>query len=298
MNDVPIIYELGAPEFERAKPLFADARYDAAFLGAVFEGRQEGRMFVDDPCRPSAALLCRTYEYFVTGDATNAALRRFIVEAPAEARVFAELYGYVGLSAAWDAALRGDHGDRLDVIGRRCFRFPARGAERVAGWRERVPPGVRVQPIDRPLAERIDEVLREGIGTTWGGYERFTANGFGLCALIDDQPVSVGVTAAVGWGEANIGVITAAAHRRKGLAWLVCAAYIKECQRRGLVATWDCDVSNTASRALALNLGFGEERSFSELAPPGRASLALSRGRWVATASEGNAIAAWSASPR
>ncbi|MDQ3045591.1 MAG: GNAT family N-acetyltransferase, partial [Chloroflexota bacterium] len=58
-------------------------------------------------------------------------------------------------------------------------------------------------------------------------------------------------------------------------ARIVSAAYVEECLRRGLVATWDCDQVNVASGALALDLGFGDERSFTELAPPRRASHAF-----------------------
>src|SRR3712207_4148218 len=76
------IYELPPPLFPRAAPLFAEAWMDGAFIGAVFEGKTPGRVFVDDAERPTAALMCRTYEYFVAGNPGATALRAFIRYAP------------------------------------------------------------------------------------------------------------------------------------------------------------------------------------------------------------------------
>src|SRR3954453_23006007 len=117
-----MIYELSRASFTLAAPLFASRWFDEAFIDSIFEGTQDARLFVDDPRQPSAALLCRTYEYYIAGDHTNQALRRFMADAPAEAEVFAELYGYCALSRSWDDALLADHGDRLAPIGRRSFK--------------------------------------------------------------------------------------------------------------------------------------------------------------------------------
>lgn len=280
------IYELPPPLFGVAAPLFAGAAFDAAFVAAVFEGRHPGRLFVDDPDRPTAGLLCRTFDYYLAGDPDGgggACLRRFVREAPAEPEVFAALYGYVPLNAAWEAALVADHDGRLGVIPRRAFRFDAAtGTDLVRGWRDAVPAGVRVVPIDRPLAERIDAELEEGIGRVWGGYDRFVAGGFGFCSLVDGAPASVAVALAVGAGEANIGVVTAEPFRRRGLATLTCSAYVERCLDSGLVPTWDSDAANAASLATARKLGFGDERPFSELGCPDRRPPPPAEGWWRA----------------
>lgn len=114
---VHAIYEAPAQAYGRAEPLFESAWYDRAYIDAVFEGRQRARLFVDDPLAPRAELLCRTYEYFVAGDA-----------APAEAGVFAELYGYVPVGEAWERALLADYGSRLERIGRHAFTYHGQAA--------------------------------------------------------------------------------------------------------------------------------------------------------------------------
>src|SRR5579871_5294701 len=152
-----MIYELPSEAFQRAAPLFAGGWFDRAFIDAVFEGSQNGRIFVDNPQAPTAALLCRTYEYYVAG-ATHPALRRFIHEAPAEAGVFAELYGYCPLSDEWERALLADQGERLRVIPRRGFRYQGTLAE-VRSRRTPLPAVASLARIDRALATRLDAEL-------------------------------------------------------------------------------------------------------------------------------------------
>ena len=274
------VYELPAERFTLAAPVFAGATFDAPYLDAVFEGRSGGRIFIDDPVRPGAALLCRTYEYFVGGDDDSRALTRFIHEAPAEVGVFQDFYGYVPMTPDWQATLLADHGDRLLVIPRRSFHFDLANRWRAADLATSAPDDVEVIPIDGALAKRIDDEMDWGIGRFWGDYDRFDAHGFGFCAMMGETIASIAFSVVVSSRQTNIGVGTAPSHRRRGLAALTCAAFITESLRRGLLPTWDSDAANLASAALAKRLGFKEDTPFSELAPPGRAKLKLSEGLW------------------
>ena len=282
-----MIYELPRDRLARAAPLFTAARFDAAFVDAVFEGRQEGRVFVDAPQAPTAALLCRTYEYYVAGlprGSGAALLRRFIREAPPEAGVFERLYGYVPVGYGWRAWERGlldDHGARLRPIARRSFALPP--AITLIDWRARVPAGAAIRPIDRALAEQIDAEFRHGIAAFWGDYDRFLGGGFGACLTVDGALASVANAITVSAREANIAVATAAPFRRRGLATLVCAAFVDACRARGLTPTWDCDAANEASAATARALGFVEGERFSQLSPPPGETIVGEAGRWART---------------
>lgn len=276
-----MIFELSAGSFGDAASLFQDAWFDRALIDAVFEGRQRGRIFVDRESRPRAALLCRTYDYYVAGDPGAFALRQFMEEAPAEAGVFERLYGYVPLSEAWVRALLEDSGGRLEVIPRRGFTIA--GAAGISRARRPRSPSrdAAVMPIDRTLAAQIDTDLAEHIGLLWGGYEDFASGGFGFCAIVGGTVASVAYTVAVSARHANIVVATAAAFRRQGLATLTCSAFIAACEARGLIVEWGSDASNAASVALAQRLGGREGPPFSELGFPGRAQMAGSRGLWA-----------------
>jgi len=272
-----MVYELHPDAFERAAPLFESAWFDRAFIDAVFERGQVGRLFVDRPERPTAALLARSYEYYVAGDSGPSELRRFIADAPAEAGVFADLYGYVPLTAGWQATLLADTA-ALETIERRAFMLEL--PEVPAGAVPSVPPGIAIVPMDRALAERTDAGLGEHIGNFWGGYDRFLAGGFGFCAM--DGAAIAGAAYAAGASRrlANISIFTVPSYRRRGLATLLAAASIRRCLERGLVATWDADRDNEASAAIALRLGLREYPSFVQLSPAHAIRLPLSRGRW------------------
>lgn len=286
------VYELPVERFALAAPVFAGATFDAPYIDAVFEGRGDGRIFVDDPERPGAALLCRTYEYFVGGDASARSLQRFIQDAPAEPDVFQQFYGYVPMTADWQARLLADHGDRLVVIPRRSFHFDLANRWRTADLAASPPEDVKLVPIDAALAKRIDDDLYGGIARSWGGYERYASDGFGFCAMVGETLASIAFAIVVSARQTNIDVETAPEYRRRGLAVLTCAAFVTESLRRGLLPTWDSDAANLASAALARRVGFEEEAPFSELASPGRADLKLSHGLWQPE-ERGDGITAW-----
>ncbi len=287
-----LICELPSESFGVAAPLFRSAWYDRALIDAVFEGRQPGRIFVDDVQQPRASLLCRTYDYYVAGDPGAVVLRRFMQEAPAEADVFETLYGYVPVDEAWVRAMVEDSGGRLGVIPRRGFTLTGFPGDSTDGRRRSLPRDAVVMPIDRDLAERIDTELGEHIGLFWGGYENFAGGGFGYCATLEGRLASVAYAVAVSSRHANVVVATAEAFRRRGLATLTCSAFIDQCKTRRLILEWDSDASNAASVALAQSLGCREGPPFSELSPPGRSKMALSRGFWT---KQGQPVGTWQA---
>lgn len=286
------VFELAPDRIDVARPLFAGATFDRVFIDAFFEGRQIGRLFVDDPEQPSGALLCRSYDYFPTGEPTPS-LRRFIADAPSEPGVFDTLadlriarqeptiafYGFVPVTAAWRAALLEDL-PGLETIGRRAFRLSPEHAGSARQRVPRLPDGFTLRPIDRELARRLDEELDELIALFWGDYDRYASDGFGTCVMAGDKIASINFANAVSERDANIGVVTVEHYRRRGLATAVSLATIAQAHERGLTANWDCDAVNTASGQLAERLGFTEEPTFVELAFPHRAGPALSRGLW------------------
>jgi RimJ/RimL family protein N-acetyltransferase len=277
-------YELPPDLFSRVESLFATAWFDEAQIGAGLEGRQPVRVFVDDPQRPGAALLCHPYDYYIAGS-VNPALRRFIADAPAEAGVFAQVYGYCPVGADWERALLSDAGGRLVLIPRRSFKYrheapPAAGKlpAVLSGFRRRE---AEVRAIDAELAEQIDRRFMRAISRNWRDRAAFLSNAFGFCVTVADEVVAIGLPAAVSRRYADLDVETAPAFRRHGLAYAVCARFIAECFDRGLIACWDTDGPNLASAALAVKLGFSEEMPFSELGNPERTPPPLFSGRWT-----------------
>lgn len=289
-----MLIELDFAHAGLAEPLFAGASYDRVFADAFFAGQQPGRVFVEAE-QPAAAMLCRTYEYFFAGEPAPA-IRRFVRDAPDEAHLFAPypdlatartgamvgFYGMVAFTPAWHDALLADHGGRLEAIGRRTFRLPPAAIAAARTRAADVPEGMRVVPLDAASARRVDAVLDELIGLLWSGYQRFGEHGLGAAVVAGDAIASVAYAIATSEREVNLGVGTAGAFQRRGLATLACRACIALAGERGLRPTWDCDDANPASANLALKLGFVEEAPFLELAFPGRAGPPRSTGLWRA----------------
>jgi GNAT superfamily N-acetyltransferase len=284
------VYELPPDLFERARPVLGHPPADMAYIDAGLRGINPARIFVDDPGRPTAALMTRTYEYFV-GGTLDTSIAEFIRDAPLEALVWGDFYGFVAVNAPWNDQLRTLHPE-LETIGRRSFRFDPERIGIVRGWAERVPDGLTLVLLTAELAEMADREMPEIIGLLWSGYEGFAEHGFGALVLDGDRPVATTYAVAVGGGEANVGVMTVADYRRRGLATLCSQACIEMAYERGLVATWDCDEPNVASAELALMIGFTEQEPFVELAFPRRAKPTQTTDRWIADPID-KGIVAW-----
>src|SRR5688500_6960746 len=98
------VYELPPDRFDLARPLLSSPPADWAYVDAGLTGVNPARVFVDDPDRPTAALMCRTYEFFV-GGALGTGIDDFIRDAPSEPGVWDQFYGFVAVDGAWNAHL-------------------------------------------------------------------------------------------------------------------------------------------------------------------------------------------------
>ncbi len=281
-----MIYELPPALFSHAAPVFLPAWCDKPFMDAVLEGIDTGRIFVDRVEQPTAALMTRSYEYFAAGEPV-AALRQFIQDTPAEPGIFQHIYGLVAVSDSWQIALLQDLGERVEIVPRRNFTW---GDGDVSGWRERIPAGMMVLPLDSALAARVNtEIYHYAPLLTyfWGDTDIEARGQFGYCALAGVcHSVTVSAT------QVNLGVETVEAFHRQGVGLAVCQAMIEAALQRGLTPTWDADGNNLPSVGLARRLGFVEGKPFSELATPKRVKWQLSEGRWTASTEE-NGVTVW-----
>lgn len=279
------IYELPNTLFHLCKPLYAQAWFDAPAYDAVFEGVQTGRIFVEDADAPTAAMMCRTYEYYIAGT-PEPMLRTFIKDAPEEVGVFQHLYGYTPIGEAWVSALLDD--SPLVVIGRRNFQWdmgkPAPDFP--------VPDGARIVPIDHALVEQIDIALGNYLQMSWGSREAFVEGGFGYCAMQGDVMASAIYAIAASSTGAIVGIDTIETFQRQGYGAAVSAAFIREALERGMQPIWDTDEDNLRSSALAQKLGFIEHEPFKELYPPDRKPQ-TSQGIWSQGETRADGVSEW-----
>jgi RimJ/RimL family protein N-acetyltransferase len=275
------VYQIEASRSPEARKLFeaAGVSFDRPYWEAAFDGRIASRLFVDDPDQPSSALLTRTYDFFLAGEASPVLLK-LLADAPPETQVYDWFYGFVPLTTAWRDAMPAKLPELVHED-RRAFRLPVSGFDRARDWASSIPDGVRVDPLNAELARQADDEVPEVISILWDGYDTFARGGWGFAAIDSDGHIlSTAYACGLTDREVNIGVGTAKHAQRQGLAKLVCQACIAYAEQFGLDVTWDCDRPNEGSGRLAESLGFVEEDGFIEYAFPDRSAPRGVAGSW------------------
>jgi RimJ/RimL family protein N-acetyltransferase len=261
--------ELGADEFARAVKVFQGMSHCVPPF-AVIEGNNPGRVFVDDASAPTVAFIwSRWGYYYLAGDVHNEAVNRSLARLLSEELIpqsvalgerWPVLYPY---PEAWrekiDVLLGGRAVQRLY---RRTYTFNPSRFARLPDWRERVPAGFSMRRIDEELIAATGDELAGGIKGTWSSIDHFLSKGLGYCLLHEGRVASLCLACLAGLGRLEIGISTAEAYRRQGLATLTASAFIKDCLQKGLQPNWECWWTNTASAALAEKLGFEQGVDF------------------------------------
>ncbi len=120
------------------------------------------------------------------------------------------------------------------------------------------PHGVRVR---RPVASDVGGLAAlhpeiAWIHATWGGAPGLVAAGVAWAAFADGRPVSVAVPFYVGEEHEDIGVVTDAAFRGRGLSTACATRVAADIRARGRRPTWSTSPDNAGSLAVAAHLGF------------------------------------------
>ena len=117
-----------------------------------------------------------------------------------------------------------------------------------------LPEGYELKEID---ADLVSEIIGQVVPSLfWSSDEEFLEKGKGYCLVHNGEVAAVAFSAAVSSNQIDIGIETAEAHRRKGLAAIVAkkmVAYVKSIHKEPV---WDCNVSNIGSLRTAEKAGF------------------------------------------
>jgi GNAT superfamily N-acetyltransferase len=251
--DIPCLSDLGslAPEAEAVPEAFA-----------VLSGTNPGRVFIDDPDTPRAALVraAGIEGYYLVGDATSPTfaehLDAWVAEriAPEARRAGLDWFELSGDGPEWDAAVDRIFASREMTRTRQCIYGPARPpAPCVLAGPEELRRLDHALLADPGVAQR--EILDTMFRKFWGGAERFFAHGLGFAVLRGPEVASVCCSGFVAGSVHAIHVETAEEHRRRGFARAAVRAFLEECSARDLTPHWDCMEDNEASRALAERAG-------------------------------------------
>lgn len=118
------------------------------------------------------------------------------------------------------------------------------------------PPGVRrLGPGDADALAALDPHIA-WIHETWGGATGLAEAAVAFGAFDGDRLVSVASPFYVGTEHEDLGVVTAADHRGRGLSSACAAAVVSDVRARGHVPVWTTSPDNLASLGVARRLGF------------------------------------------
>jgi RimJ/RimL family protein N-acetyltransferase len=264
--------ELSCDQFERVQPLFAGFDYSLSIRAAI-QGRNPGRIFVDNAAHPRTAFALTVEGYLLTGEydnpATLEALRVFLKKQIFTGKVFVNGPESLSLAVypeAWETRLP-------DLIPthemEKLERYHYLCRELAFDWRAALPAGYTVRRVDRDLLRADDIIIPEAIAewTTiedmWGTVDNFLTNGIGFCVLHENQIVAQCMADCIADEQIDIGIITIPGYRRKGLASIVTAVTVEHCLAHGLKTVgWHCNAQNVGSWKTAEKVGFKRNREY------------------------------------
>jgi GNAT superfamily N-acetyltransferase len=123
-------------------------------------------------------------------------------------------------------------------------------------------PAAQVRLLGATDTAALDALTPESawIHETWGGAAGLAAAGVARAVLVDGRAVSVAVPFYVGGAHEDIGVVTEAGYRGRGLSRACAAALLGDIRGRGRRPSWTTSPDNAASLAVAARLGFVHHR--------------------------------------
>jgi GNAT superfamily N-acetyltransferase len=246
--------------------LFEELSTHHLAVPSVLAGMLPGRIYVDDPGCPTAAILIPSNQYHVyLGGEPSAHLLAEVIQLlyqPPLAHRYWFMVHYP--SNAWISTV--EH--VLQGLGRSTsLRQYYRLTEPSLPLLSPLKDPIVVAPIDQTLVEDASvinrDLLIDEIHSESPSLEYFFRQHFGFCALDGRQLVGWCLAEYQYQSHYELGIGTIEAYQRQGIATHVASAVIRRAFAEGATEIgWHCWASNTPSIATALKLGFQKELDY------------------------------------
>lgn len=231
---------------------------NVGFARAVVEGTVAGELWADRQDHPRAFHAVHPYGMsLVWGEAVDEAVEHVL--ARLRSRTAGEWLQVdprsdVDWVAALEAVPLDEHAGPGRVVAHTRVNFAFdRAAFTAARLGLTAPSGWRARPATAADFTLPGAVVPSGF---WPDAPAFLAHGGGWVVTSRDTVGAIAFTSYRVADEVEIGIETAAAWRRRGLAAAAAAAMIEDLLARGLTPVWSCREDNVASLRLAVALGF------------------------------------------
>lgn len=246
--------------YHSVSSLFEDMSAYHLAVTSVLAGVLPGRITVDDPDHPTAAILAPSNHYrLYVGGAPSEQLFADVVDLlhqPTRAERYWFMTHYP--ADAWEPAIEGAlHGLGKSASLYHYYRLTEPPLPPPSPLKETI----TLAPIDQTLVEDTSlvnrDLLIDEIHSESPSLEYFYRQHFGYCALDGRQIVGWCLAEYHDQGRYELGIGTIEAYQRRGIATHAASAVIKRAFAEGATEIgWHCRANNIPSIATALKLGF------------------------------------------
>ncbi len=259
-----MICELDPAQYGKVGPLFEGWAFNLR-IHSLLGGYSRGKAYVDDPERPRTAIVWIKDLFYLAGDAADRAFRTGLDEWIDETAIpLAKAVG-VGYFAV-QVCPHGQWADKLrQLLQHRELQVNREWKFAFSPERYRRQPraatlasGFTLQRVDRELLDDAAcEAMRKAVEWFCDSVDRFLERGLGYCVRHGQTLVSSCLSEYVHDTMHEIAINTyERGYRRQGFATSAAYAYLEHCTASGWTPVWSADETNTASIAMAANLGF------------------------------------------
>ncbi len=253
-----MLVELNPPQFCLITSLLGKYT-DYPVVNAVIVGNAPGRVFVDRYTEARSAFVLTNAGFsYLLGSSNEDGFCQSLKEL-LDREIFPEIQSsadptliFYPLSDGWETSLKEILGARkIYDLFRKQFAFRKEKFDQQADWRDQIPAGFSMHPIDQVLLDKTGADM-----FPWESPRSFFENGFGFWLMAGDEIACECRSVFVGGGAVEIDIHTEEKYQRRGLAPIVASAFIEECLARDLRPNWECWWDNQPSMSLAQKLGF------------------------------------------
>lgn len=260
-----MIYELNPSQFKSISHLLEGERINLE-IKAVVEGYNPGWVFVDNVMEPNTAMVWSQgiKGFYFLGEAEsnefNSSLITYIkyIIAPRARKQNINAFEFSGTSALWDKKLEQIFKNLdLSISKQFVYRRPVELDldEAVIS----LDADYSIEKVDKALLSKKDlnlELVEQSVREWWGNVGNFGKHGIGFCIVHNKEAICSCVASSFDGHEVQSHIVTRDDFRKKGLATVAVAEFVREGKSRSLELYWDCMEKNAGSRALAEKLGY------------------------------------------
>ena len=258
-----MIHLIKNSDYQKIRPLFRALEAFQPMCTAVLEGIWPGKVWADNPDEPRTAFLVTFLSgggaawCFLAGKPDNQKFNTALNKA-----IFADKVIGQGIGTFLFTCHPEDWGGQLTAVG-----FPRQPAPMTRrhyicrkltyDWREKLPAGYIVQPMESSLLQRKDLQIPSQVKATlgkWKAVQDKRLQDYGFIITHKDQVVSWTTVDFVSAGSDDLGFETDPQYRQRGLGTVAAAAALEHGLAHGLSAIhWTCADDNTGSLRTAEN---------------------------------------------